>query len=48
VLNTKASIEGIDMEWVQLILEAKKLGLDKEEIREFLQSNVVKEQVQNR
>lgn len=48
VFKTEASIEGIDMEWMQLILEAKELGLDQEEIRKFLQSNVVKEQIQNR
>lgn len=36
-------IEGIDLEWLQLIMEAKNLGLQKEEIREFLHNNKAKE-----
>lgn len=36
-------IEGIDMEWLQLIMEAKNLGLEKEEIIEFLHNNGAKE-----
>ncbi|MCS0790858.1 anti-repressor SinI family protein [Cytobacillus firmus] len=36
-------IEGIDLEWLQLIMEAKNLGLQKEEIREFLHNNRAKE-----
>ena len=31
--------EKLDDEWVQLISEAKKLGLSKEEIRQFLDSS---------
>ncbi|MCU1807642.1 anti-repressor SinI family protein [Cytobacillus firmus] len=36
-------VEGIDLEWLQLIMEAKNLGLQKEEIREFLHKNRSKE-----
>lgn len=36
-------IEEIDMEWIQLIIEAKNLGLNKEEIREFLHYHGAKE-----
>ncbi|MCS0824396.1 anti-repressor SinI family protein [Cytobacillus firmus] len=36
-------IEEIDLEWMQLIMEAKNLGLQKEEIREFLHNNRTKE-----
>ncbi|WP_113883118.1 MULTISPECIES: anti-repressor SinI family protein [Cytobacillus] len=32
-------VEGIDLEWLQLIMEAKNLGLQREEIREFLHNN---------
>ncbi|WP_147533528.1 anti-repressor SinI family protein [Bacillus marasmi] len=35
------SIEELDIEWVQLILEALDLGIDKEEIRLFLQEKKV-------
>lgn len=36
-------VKGIDLEWLQLIMEAKNLGLQKEEIREFLHNNRAKE-----
>ncbi|URM32341.1 anti-repressor SinI family protein [Cytobacillus firmus] len=36
-------IDGIDLEWLQLIMEAKNLGLQKEEVREFLHNNRAKE-----
>jgi antagonist of SinR len=36
-------VEEIDLEWLQLIMEAKNLGLQKEEIREFLHNNRAKE-----
>ncbi|WP_084028979.1 anti-repressor SinI family protein [Bacillus sp. J33] len=36
-------VEGIDMEWLQLIMEAKNLGLEKEDIREFLHNNGARE-----
>lgn len=35
------SIEELDIEWVQLIMEALDLGMDKEEIRSFLQGKQV-------
>ncbi len=42
-MDVKGSMEGLDREWVALILEAKELGLSCEEIREFLgQSSIVK------
>ena len=39
MINTKEKSEGIDMEWMQLILSAKNMGIDKEEIREFFQNS---------
>ncbi|XIH35355.1 hypothetical protein C1N70_05330 [Cytobacillus firmus] len=36
-------VDEIDLEWLQLIMEAKNLGLQKEEIREFLHNNRAKE-----
>ncbi|WP_082341334.1 anti-repressor SinI family protein [Sporosarcina globispora] len=36
-------VDGIDLEWLQLIMEAKNLGLKKEEIREFLHNNGARE-----
>lgn len=36
MIEVRTSIEGLDMEWLELIKEAKKLGIEKEEIREFL------------
>ncbi|MEQ2526703.1 DNA-binding anti-repressor SinI [Robertmurraya yapensis] len=36
VIEVRTSIEGLDTEWLELIKEAKKLGIEKEEIREFL------------
>jgi len=42
-MDLKGNVEGLDMEWVSLILEAKEMGLSCEEIREFLgQSTIVK------
>ncbi|MDF1509631.1 anti-repressor SinI family protein [Robertmurraya sp. DFI.2.37] len=43
VIEMKGRIEGLDMEWLELIKEAKKLGIKKEEIREFLAKNTVKQ-----
>lgn len=39
VIEVKENIEGLDIEWMELIKEAKKLGIKKEEIREFLSKN---------
>ncbi|MGN7177767.1 hypothetical protein BK139_14745 [Paenibacillus sp. FSL R5-0490] len=36
-------VEEIDLEWLQLIMEARNLGLQKEEVREFLHNNRAKE-----
>jgi antagonist of SinR len=43
VINRKTGLEEIDQEWLQLILEAKNIGMVKEEIREFLIQNGVKD-----
>ncbi|WP_083953991.1 anti-repressor SinI family protein [Cytobacillus eiseniae] len=37
----KVRMEGIDIEWLQLILEAKNMGINKEEIKEFFTQNKV-------
>jgi antagonist of SinR len=34
-------IEEMDLEWMVLILEAKKLGISKETVRDFLDQNGV-------
>ncbi|MCC3649347.1 anti-repressor SinI family protein [Cytobacillus oceanisediminis] len=36
-------VDEIDLEWLQLIMKARNLGLQKEEIREFLHNNRAKE-----
>ncbi|MFD0828442.1 anti-repressor SinI family protein [Neobacillus sp. M.A.Huq-85] len=43
--NTEGIVEVMDEEWITLILEAKKLGIDKETVRTFLNQNDVKEQL---
>ncbi|MDQ0155559.1 antagonist of SinR [Robertmurraya andreesenii] len=43
MIEAKGCVEGLDTEWVKLILEAKRLGISKEEIREFLNSNSYKQ-----
>lgn len=43
VIETKDGLEGLDTEWLELILEARKLGLEKEEIREFLENHSSKQ-----
>lgn len=43
MINRKTGLEEIDQEWLQLILEAKNIGMVKEEIREFLIQNGVKD-----
>nr|WP_263323183.1 anti-repressor SinI family protein [Neobacillus sp. Marseille-Q6967] len=35
-------VEGTDLEWLTLILEARELGISKETVREFLQQAEVK------
>lgn len=39
VIEASVYVEGLDTEWMQMILEAKQLGIDKEEIKEFLNRN---------
>lgn len=36
-------VEGVDVEWLALILEAKKIGIAQETIREFLSQNGARE-----
>ncbi|WP_313799822.1 anti-repressor SinI family protein [Cytobacillus sp.] len=36
--ETKAKVTEIDREWVQLIIEAKNLGIEKKEIINYLNS----------
>nr|WP_174732838.1 anti-repressor SinI family protein [Mesobacillus harenae] len=36
VIKEKSVPEELDSEWMQLIMEALELGIDKEEIRQFL------------
>ncbi|QED50016.1 anti-repressor SinI family protein [Cytobacillus dafuensis] len=36
-------MEELDFEWMKLIVEAKNMGIEKEEIREFLLKNGAKE-----
>lgn len=36
VVETKAKVTEIDREWVQLIIEAKNLGIEKKEIINYL------------
>ncbi|WHY88967.1 DNA-binding anti-repressor SinI [Neobacillus novalis] len=36
---TKEELEEIDLEWIQLFIEANKIGIKKGEIREFLNQN---------
>lgn len=38
-----SSREVVDAEWIQLIMEAKNMGLDQSEIRAFLQCHLEKE-----
>ncbi|WP_233522613.1 anti-repressor SinI family protein [Peribacillus glennii] len=35
----------LDEEWVELIVQAKEIGLNVEEIREFLQANTNKKEI---
>lgn len=39
MIETREIISGLDIEWMQLILEAKKIGLEKEVVREFLEKH---------
>jgi DNA-binding transcriptional MerR regulator len=39
LIKEKAIFEELDTEWMKLILEALEMGLNKEEIRDFLNNN---------
>lgn len=39
MIKEKAVVEELDTEWMKLILEALEMGLNKEEIREFLNNH---------
>jgi antagonist of SinR len=41
--NLNGQNEGLDSEWVQLVIEAKNMGIEKDEIREFLLKNTINE-----
>lgn len=38
MINSQLFIEELDSEWIQLINEAKNIGMNLQEIREFLRS----------
>lgn len=40
---SKSKMDGMDAEWFALILEAKKMGLSMEAVREFLNQNETSE-----
>ncbi|WP_257985660.1 MULTISPECIES: anti-repressor SinI family protein [Bacillus] len=47
--GVKESFDEIDLEWMLLIIEAKELGLKKEDIRNFLNDHFMREvAVENR
>ena len=39
VIGKEKVVEGLDVEWMALIVEARELGIDKESISEFLKQN---------
>jgi hypothetical protein len=47
MLTEEIMADGVDTEWLALIVEAKELGLTRELVREFLQRNEVKEVLVN-
>lgn len=43
MLETReVTVEELDYEWMMLILEAKKLGIQQDEIRKFLDENEIR------
>ncbi len=40
--TSEVTVEELDYEWMMLIIEAKKLGLEKEEIRRFLDETEIR------
>ncbi|WNS76384.1 anti-repressor SinI family protein [Bacillus sp. DTU_2020_1000418_1_SI_GHA_SEK_038] len=47
-METKVLNDKLDMEWIELILEAKKLGVEKEDVRDFLQNYILNEPLPNK
>ncbi|MED3561819.1 MULTISPECIES: anti-repressor SinI family protein [Bacillus] len=45
MVNTEHAVEIMDEEWMNLILEAKRLGITKETVRTFLNQSDFKEQL---
>ncbi|XJZ27886.1 anti-repressor SinI family protein [Bacillota bacterium Lsc_1132] len=43
VVKTDLLVEEIDTEWIKLMLEAKKIGITKDIVREFLNKNGIRE-----
>ncbi|WP_309475275.1 anti-repressor SinI family protein [Bacillus sp. 03113] len=39
MVETNYQMDGLDEEWMQLIVEAKRIGLEKDKIRQFLKRN---------
>ena len=39
MINEQVVFEELDTEWMQLIMEALEMGINKEEIRDFLTKN---------
>ena len=47
--STSRVVDGLDLEWLALIMEAKELGISKETVRNFLnQCDVSESLVENR
>jgi|UPI000554C3D6 hypothetical protein len=45
VVKTMKMVEGLDQEWMDLILEARNLGIEMEMVRNFFMQNGTKELV---
>ncbi|MDP4162553.1 MAG: anti-repressor SinI family protein [Bacillota bacterium] len=43
MLISEKNVNGLDEEWMSLILEAKNMGIEMELIREFIQQNRINE-----
>jgi hypothetical protein len=45
VVNTSRVVEGLNLEWLALIMEAKDLGISKEAVRNFLNQREIEQQI---
>ncbi|MGG5252256.1 anti-repressor SinI family protein [Neobacillus sp. SM06] len=45
MIKTKELAEEIDRDWMALMIEAKKMGISKEIVREFLNQNDIREAI---